>query len=466
MASAPNVASLGVGSGLNLQQLLSDLVSAEKKPITLIQQQQSAYKTKISAYGSISSKLSALQTAANALKSPLSLESYKASSSDAAIASATTGTGAAPGTYSVHIGTLATAHSLNSSTAVADPTAAVGTGTMRISVGTSSFDITIDNTNNSLNGIRDAINTSTSNTGVAATVIQDVDGSRLALTSKNTGTTNAISVAVKETGTADFTVAGGDANNLDNTGLSSLAYVTGAATNLAQGQPAGNASLTINGISINSASNSLTTAIAGVTLNLNKTGDANVTVGRDIEGITKLVTNFVTAFNDFQSSTRTMNAYDASTKTAGVLTGESASRSIITTVTRSVQTTPATVTGSYDTLADLGISLNKDGTLAVDSSKLQTAISSDFTSVKSVLAGYATATAAATSDLTSTTGTLTNRVNGLNASVKLLGERADRMTLRLAAFEQRYRNQFVSLDTLVSQMNTTSSYLSQQLARL
>lgn len=465
MASVPNVASLGVGSGLNLQQLLSDLVSAEKKPITLIQQQQSAYKTKISAYGSISSKLSALQTAANALKSPLSLESYKASSSDTAIASATTGVGAAPGSYNVHIGTLATAHSLNS-TAVPDATAAIGTGTMRISVGTSSFDITLDNTNNSLNGIRDAINASASNTGVSATVIQDVDGARLALTSKNTGTTNAISVAVKETGTADFTVAGGDANNLDNTGLSSLAYVTGAATNLAQGQPAGNASLTINGISINSASNSLTTAIAGVTLNLNKTGDATITVGRDIEGITKLVTNFVTAFNDFQSSTRALNAYDASTKTAGVLTGESASRSIITTVTRSVQTTPSTVTGSYDTLADLGISLNKDGTLAVDSSKLQTAISSDFTSVKSVLAGYATATAAATSDLTSTSGTLTNRINGLNASVKLLGERADRMTLRLAAFEQRYRNQFVSLDTLVSQMNTTSSYLSQQLARL
>lgn len=297
-------------------------------------------------------------------------------------------------------------------------------------------------------------------------MIQDVNGARLALTSKNTGSTNAISVAVSETGTADFTSATSDPANTDNTGLSKLAYVTGAATNLTEAQAAANASLTINGININSASNALTTAIPGVTVNLTKAGDTTLTVDRDIDGITKMVTNYVNAFNDFQTSTRNASSYDSNSKTGQVLNGESATRSILSAITRTVQQTPVTVTGTYNNLASLGISLNKDGTLAVDSSKLQKAINTDFTSVKSVLAGYATATAAAVSDLTGSSGTLTNRVNGLNSSVKLMGNRIDQMNLRLTAFEARYRAQFIALDTTVSKMNATSSYLSQQLAKL
>jgi len=465
MATQSSVSSLGVGSGLDLQSLLTNLVAAEKQPITLLQTQQSSYKTKISAYGNISSKLSTLQNAANALKSPTSLESYKASSTDTTVASATTGVGSAAGTYALHVNSLAKAHTLNSA-AFADPTAAIGTGTMRVTVGSSSFDLTIDSSNNSLNGIRDAINASASNTGVQATVIQDVNGARLALTSKNTGSTNAISVAISETGTPDFTSPTSDPANRDNTGLSKLAYVTGAATNLTEAQAAANASLTVNGISINSASNTLTTAISGVTVNLTKAGDTTLTIDRDIEGITKLVTNYINAFNDFQTTTRTASSYDSASKTGQVLNGESATRSILSTITRTVQQAPASATGTYNNLASLGITLNKDGTLAVDSKKLQTAISTDFTSVKSVLSGYATATAAAAADLTSTSGTLTNRVNGLNSSFKMTGTRIDQMNLRLAAFEKRYRDQFVALDTTVSQMNATSSYLTQQLAKL
>ena len=163
---------------------------------------------------------------------------------------------------------------------------------MRISVGSSSFDVAIDSSNNTLNGIRDAINASSSNTGVSATVVQDSSGARLALTSKNTGAANAISVAVSETGTTGFTSATGDPANSDNTGLSSLAYVSGAATNLTQAQAAADASLTINGIAITSASNAVSTAVTGLTINLNKAGDTTVAVGRDTTAITKLATAF------------------------------------------------------------------------------------------------------------------------------------------------------------------------------
>lgn len=459
------VSSLGVGSGLDLSSLLTKLVAAEQQPITLLQQQQSAYQTKISAYGTINSKLSTLLSASQALSNPLGLEAYSATVTDSSVASATTSTGAAPGNYNVHVTNLATAHTLTSS-AFTNGTTAVGTGTMRISVGSSSFDVAIDSSNNTLNGIRDAINASSSNTGVSATVVQDSSGARLALTSKNTGAANAISVAVSETGTTGFTSAAGDPANSDNTGLSSLAYVSGAATNLTQAQAAADASLTINGIGITSASNAVSTAITGLTINLNKAGDTTVTVGRDTTAITKLATAFVSAFNDFQSSSRSLSSYDASQKTGGVLNGESAVRSMTSQVTRAAQTVPGTVSGSYKTLADIGISLQKDGTLALDSTKFQAAISNDFASVKSVLTGYASATTTAVTNITGTSGTLTGRISGLNASIKLLGNRADAMTLRLNSFQARYQAQFTALDTTVAQMNATSTYLSQQLAKL
>lgn len=457
--------SLGVGSGLDLSTLLTNLMTAEQQPLVLNQQQQASYQSKISAYGSITSKLSTLQSAANALKSSLNLEAYAAASSDATIASATSTVGAAPGTYGIHINNLAKAHTLNS-TAVADSSTVIGTGTMRIGVGASTFDVTIGATNNTLAGIRDAINTASNNTGVNATIITDVNGARLALTSKDTGTTHAISVAVSETGSTDFTTAGGDAANLDNTGLSQLAYVTGAATNLAEAQPALNASLTINGISVTSASNTITSAISGVTLNLAKAGDANITVTRDTAAITKLATSFVSAFNDVQSTTRSLSNYDASTKTKNTLTGDSTARNLLSTVNRSLQTVPTSVTGTYQSLSALGITQNKDGSLTLDATKLNTAISTDFSSVKSVFAGYGTAVSSAVDSLTNTSGLVTSRVNGLNASIKLLGKQADGIQIRLTAVEARYRKQFTSLDSMVAQMNSTSTYLSQQLAKL
>lgn len=465
MALTSTVSSLGVGSGLDLSSLLTNLMQAEQQPLILNQQRQASYQAKISAYGSINSKLSALQNAANALKSPLNQEVYTASSSDATVASTTTSIGAASGSYAVHVNNLAKAHTLNS-TAFTDSATIIGTGTLRIGVGTSTFDISIDSSNDTLAGIRDAINAASNNTGVNATIITDVSGARLALTSKDTGSTHAISVAVSETGSSDFTTAGGDAANLDSTGLSQLAYVSGAATNLLQGQAATDASLSINGIQINSASNSIESAIAGVTLNLSKAGDTTVTVNRDLTSITKLVNTFVSAFNDVQTTTRSLTNYDASTKTGNTLNGESTARSLLTSLTRALQNVPSTVTGSYDTLSDLGISLSKDGTLSVDSTKLQTAINTDFSSVKSVFSGYGQAFSSAVDELTGTYGSVTTRVNGLNSSIKLLGTQADQINLRLTAVEARYRKQFTALDTLVSQMNTTGNYLAQQLAKL
>lgn len=462
------VSSLGVGSGLDLSSLLTKLVSAEQQPITLLQKQQSASQTKISDYGTIKSKLSALITAAQALSTSSNLEAYTATLTDSSVATATTASGVSPGNYNVHVNNVATAQTLTS-VAFSNSSTAVGTGTLRIGVGSSTFDVAIDSTNNTLAGIRDAINGASNNTGVQATIVQDSSGARLALTSKNTGAANTISVAVSETGTTGFTSSGGDPANADATGLSSLAYTTwsgGGATNLSQAQAAADASLTINGISISSASNAVSGAISGLTINLNKAGDTSISVGRDSTAITKQVSAFVSAFNDFQTTTRNLTSYNASTKVAGDLNGDSAATSLLNAVTRITQTPPSSVSGAYKTLADIGISLQKNGTLSVDSTKLQTAISTDFNSLKSVLTGYGTTATTVVTNLTGTSGTLTNRLNGLNASVKLMQNQIDAMNLRISAFQTRMQKQFVSLDSTVSSMNSLSSYLTQQLAKL
>ncbi len=463
------VSSLGVGSGLDLNGLLTKLMQIEQQPVTLLKQQQSSYTAKISAFGTISSKLSALQTAANAIKTSSSLELYQATSSDSKIATGKASTGIAAGTYNIRVTNLAQAHTLVSS-GVSSATGAIdtseNTGTLRIGVAGSTFDVAITAGNNSLNGIRDAINSAGSNTGVLASVVTDTSGSRLVLTAKNTGAANTVTVAVDETGGGLFTGdPGAPAQNANATGLSKLAFI-GATSNLGQTQAARDAALTINSVPISSASNTVSGAVTGLTVTLAGTGDVAITASRDGDSITKLINTMVSAFNDTQSTIRSLSAYDSSSKTSNTLTGDSAARGLIGSLNKAIQTVPSTVTGSFRTLADLGISLSKEGSLSVDSTKLQAAMAKDFDSVKSVVSGYATAIAATTNDATSTSGVITSRVNGLNSSVKLLAERAEALQRRLVAVEARYRRQFTALDSLVSQMNQTGSYLAQQLAKL
>ena len=475
------VSSLGVGSGLDLSSLLTKLMQAERTPLNLLNSQNTSYKAKISAYGSISSKLSTLQTAASSLKSPLNLEGYKATSTDTTVLSATTSSGAAPGTYNVHIGSLASAHTLVSAglanaTSAIDGNASENEGKLRIGVAGSTFDVSITSSNNSLNGIRDAINGASNNTGVTAAVVTDATGARLTLTSKNTGSANTITLAVDEGNTGSFTGDAGIADaNSDTTGLSKLAFITynavpgpGTTTvnNLTKVQDAANASLTVNSIPISSASNTVSGAIYGVTLNLAKAGDATLSVTRDTDAISKLVSNFVSAYNDVQSTTRGLSNYDSENKTGNLLTGDGTARTLLSSLAKTLQTVPTSVSGAYKTLSDLGISVNKDGSLSTNSAKLQTAITTDFTSVKSVLMGYGTAVSATVDGMTSSKGLVTSRVTGLNSSINMLGERAEKMSLRLASIEARYRRQFTALDTMVSQMNQTSNYLTQQLAKL
>lgn len=455
--------SLGVGSGLDAENIVSKLMAVERIPLSRLNTRTSGYNAKISAYGAISSNLASLKTASSALYSTKT-NLLTASISDPTVTTATASTSASAGTYTLEVTQLAKAHSL-SSRVVATTTEAMGTGSLAITNGTNIFSVPINSTNNTLSGIRDAINSSSSNTSVRANVLTDSAGSRLVLTSKETGVSNTISITVNDS----------DLNNTDaynattNTtpGLSQLAFTSGA-NNLNQVQAAQNATVKLDNVALSFSSNTVTDAIPGVTLNLTKETDTTpttITIARDSTGLKKLADDFVKAYNDLRSTIVKNTSYDATTKTASTLTGDSTVRSIDRQLREALRTVPAGVTGSMIQLADAGITIDSSGVMSVDSTKFQKAIDTNFSGLQSMIDGYGKATYSLITSLTDTNGVISARTSGLKDSIKLLDNQKELLNTRLEAIEKRYRSRFTSLDTLISGMQSTSNFLTQQISR-
>jgi flagellar hook-associated protein 2 len=457
------ITSLGAGSGLDAESIVASLMKVEKLPLNQIKTRTDSYNAKISAFGTISGNLSALKTAAQALYATKT-NLLTGTLSDTSLGTISTSTSATPGSYSLETLQLAKAHTLSSRTMAAS-TDTVGTGSLSISNGSNSFTVTINDGNKTLAGIRDAINANTSNTSVKANIITDANGSRLVLTSKNTGAANAINIAVTDN----------DGNNTDtydaltnpNPGLSQLAYTIGA-NNLSQVQPAQNATIKIDSVELSFASNTIVDAIPGVTLNLTKAApgtNATVTIGRDSAGLKTLAENFVKAYNDLRGTINKNTAYNAETKTASTLTGDSTVRSIDSQLRTALRTVPAGVTGDLTQLADIGISINASGTMELNATKFQAAIDKNFSGVQSVMDGYGKAASNLIGTLTDTNGVISARTTGMKASIKLLDDQKERLNNRLESIEQRYRARFTSLDTMIAGLKNTSSFLTQQISR-
>lgn len=445
-----NISSPGIGSGLDVKTLISQLMQAEQQPLVALQNKQSGISSKISAYGSLSSALATLKTAATALNTPATIAGYKATFSDTTFGVSSATTSASAGTYDIAVTQLAKAHSI-ASTAVAADTTVIGEGSLTITSGSNSFGVTIDSSNRTLAGIRDAINDSSSNTSVTASIVNDVNGARLVMSAKNTGLANAISVSVVETAPA---------------GLASLSYTAGA-YNMTQGNPAQNAELTINGVPITSSSNTVTTAITGVSLTLNKDdSSATLTVAHDSAAVIKAATDFATAYSTLTSTIKKLTAYDTATKTGSVLTGDGTTSLIQSRIRATLSTLPASVTGSFSSLAEVGISIQSDGSMSVDSTKLQSAIDDHFTDLQSTLGGFGDAMADLVTAMTDTNGTVSARVDSLTNSVRRIDDQKLSLQARLSLIEANYRRQYSTLDAMLGSMSVTSNFLSQQLARL
>nr|WP_269106469.1 flagellar filament capping protein FliD [Massilia sp. TS11] len=242
--------------------------------------------------------------------------------------------------------------------------------------------ITIDSSNNNLAGIRDAINKA--NIGITATIISDGSATpnHLVLTSNKTGANAAIRISV----------SGSGGNPADPAIESLLAYDPGGAQNLTQNTAAQSTALTVNGIPVTSSSTSVNGAIQGVTLNVSKTGSANLNVAVDTKSITSNVGNFVKAYNDLNAQIKNLTGYDADTKKGGVLLGDSTVQSVQSSVRRALTTAITGGAGNLSNLSQVGVSFQKDGSLTLDTGKLNTAISKNFKDIASLFAAIGSAT--------------------------------------------------------------------------
>jgi flagellar hook-associated protein 2 len=372
----------GMGSNLDVNGIVSQLMAVERQPLALLDRRESDYKAKLSAYGTLKGGLSAFQSAMQGLADPARFQSVKASTSDVSVFTATTGTNgkAIPGTYSVEVQQLAQQQKIRSD-GYAGVSSVVGSGTLTIQYGdydsgTNAFTlnsaraaqtVTIDPANNTVAGVRDAINAA--NIGVSATIINDGSTNRLVLTSKDPGAANSIKI----------TASDDDGVNLDAAGLSQLAFdptaAAGAGKNLTQVQAAQDAKLQIDGIPISKHSNTISDAIEGVTLNLLKSSigsPLSLEVARDSAGVKASVEAFVKSFNALNQTLADLSSYNTAAGRGGVLQGDSAALSIQRWLRATISATVGN-SGSFASLSQIGVAFQKDGSLALDAAKLQTA---------------------------------------------------------------------------------------------
>ncbi|MFD1121551.1 flagellar filament capping protein FliD [Methylophilus flavus] len=544
-------------SGLAIDSIVTGLMTLEQQPITQIKTQVSSYNTKLTAYGTLKSGLSTFQAAVDKLATAAKFTAQSAKLTDSSSLAATADGTAANGSYSISVTQLATSQKLATS-AYASATDVIGTGTLNISFGTytaspasftanadkQALSITIDSTNNTLSGIRDAINAK--NASVSASIVNDGSGNRLVITSKDTGAVNSLKIDVTD----------GDGNSTDGTGLSALAYdplsTVGAGKNMTQLVGAQNALLTVDGLSISKPSNTLNDVIQGVTLNLKSITSVNTTleIATDTDTIQASVQNFVDAYNKLNSSLRDLTKFvEGGSTSNGPLLGDSTTRDIMVKL-KSMLARPSTTATTFRTLSDIGVKSGENGVLTLDTAKLTTALNTNLTDVAKLFSPSATTsdpqvtyvsssnktqtgtyainvTSLGTSsqdaagmingvtaygsgasligaadnaaqglkvsingsatgsrgtvtfnkglagELSSmiggwldTTGSLTVKTDGIQTSIKALNKKSTDLSAKLPAIEARYRAQYAKLDALLSGMQSTSSYLSQQIAAL
>lgn len=445
VSSTGTLSSPGIGSGLDVNSIVSQLMAIERQPITSLQNQEAAYQSQLSAYGQAKSALATFQTAVQALSDPAKFKVYAGTVSDSSVLSVTAGSSASPASYQIETTQLAQQHKLDSG-AYASMSDIVGTGSLTIQFGTydgtagtftqngskPSATITIDSSNNTLSGIRDAINAA--NAGVSAGIVNDGTGYRLVITSKDSGVANSIKL----------TAADGDGNNTDSSGLSALAYdptaTAGTGKNLTQLAQARNALFTIDGIAISKPGNTVTDAIEGVTLNLAKTNagqPVSVSISQDSKTVSGAVQAFVKAYNDANKTVRDLTAYDAQNKRASVLTGDSTLRSVATQL-RSILT--GSVNSALSTLSQIGVGFQQDGTLGLDTAKLQSALDSNFSGVAALFATNASIPDSQISLVSATSntqeGTYAIQVTGLATQGQLTGSSPAGLTITAGVNDQ------------------------------
>lgn len=447
------------GSQIDVQSLVSQLVAADRAtPDAQIARDSTRVTTQISAIGQLMGSMSTFRSTLSSLKTVDVFSTRSATSSDSTVLTASANAKAVPGTYSISVDQLATAQQLSSKAFAGGSSTVVGSGTLTISLGSKSFDVNIDSDHASIAGIRDAINSATDNAGVRATLVQGTDGSHLVLSSSVTGAENAISVAQKS----------GDS------GLAQLTYSASAKSNYTEIKAAQDAIVHVANVTVTSATNTVDKAIDGVTLTLNHVTEEDddpvtLTVGYDKGSVSSRISNFVTAYNALEKQIANLRSYDSATQKAGPMLGDSLLTGIENELRSSISTGVAGQASGFQTLSSIGITTQSDGTLAIDDAKLQKALANNFDAVGNLFGsenGVAARMFKQVDDRLKSGGTIDSRSKNLVKEQTDISKRKDELDARMKTVQQSYLQQFTRLDTLLSQLQVTSSYLSQQIDSL
>ena len=486
------ISSLGIGSGLDANNIVSQLVALEKQPLTLLKAKASGVQSQISAFGQVQSQFSALTVAANAMSVTTSWSGRSTSSSNSNAATISATTVAQPTSFSLDVDALAKKQSTSSAPLTAG--AAVGAGTMTLRLGTwstggaaftpatGSADVAIAvSATDKVSDIATKINAA--NAGVVATSFNDGTSDRLLLTSSSTGVAAGFRVLV----------ADADGTNTDNLGLSRLAFdpatlnpltatTYGMATTGLPVQYGANAQARINGLAVTSPTNTLTGNIPGVTINLAATtttgfgtpgevkAPITMTVSNDTSPAVKNVQDFVTAYNTLNQSLTDLTKYDAATKTAGLFQGDAVIVGLQS-VLRNMLGSTSGGGGAYQRLSDVGVQIQRDGSLTIDSAKLGaaanngTALKQFFTvdNKNPLTNGFALKFAALANGIANTTsGMLTQENNSLQNRLIANGKEQDKVNTRATNVETRLKKQYSALDAQMGRLTALNQYVSQQ----
>ncbi|WP_068825952.1 flagellar filament capping protein FliD [Pseudomonas sp. BMS12] len=573
---------LGVGSGIDIDSIVTALVNAEKAPKTLqLDRLEKSTTSRFSALGTLKGSLSSLQTSIQNLNKP-SMFTTRTATSSSSVLTAKADSTAVAGKYSVQVQQLATSSKIGLQSVSADASTTFNSGTMTISVGASSFDVDVTAANNSLSGIRDSINAEGKGQGVSATIVTDASGSRLVLSTSKSGEGNDIKVAVSEDGVTsgtvalvtqafqpsasltlptfaggststfqsgnlaisaggvdlDIAVADGDSlesirdaintagagqgvsasietdasgarlvlSSANGTALTASATASGgtigsnaltalnpeggvAATSVGPNSTTGaagvinkaqSAVLFVDGLKVVSDSNSVSSAIDGVTLNLasvqsgsdlaaGKTVD--ITIGVDKGTVKSNIQKFVDAYNGLiktaAQQTAVVQVGEGEKPVAGALVGDATVRGLLSGLRNEL----VKMTGGEGAraLAELGITTQKDGTLAIDDSKLTSSLDGNFEGIAEYFTGdngLMVRLNASVNEYLKTDGVFDQRTKALQGTLTNIDDQREALDLRIEKVQARLVAQYTAMDQLVANLTRTSEALTNQLASL
>lgn len=450
----------GLGNGVDFGQVITQLVAIEHLPIDNLNKSKDTLQSKLTDYGSIADKLLALQTAAASLALPTAFDQATATVSDPSTLTATAASTAPPGSYLIQVTQLAQSHQVinKAVTAVASPTTDIVSGasatfTFRAGSGTDQT-VTLGNAA-TLEDLQTGINDL--GAGVTASIVnagsETTPAYRVILTATATGASNGVTIVADGT-TLDFTNSGGTG------GVDTLQAAQDAIAIL--GDP------TQNPVTLHRSSNVIADAIPGVTLSLTKTtgtSAVSVNVTPDNSAVAANIQNFVKAYNDIVTFVSKETAYDTTTKTGALLYNEPTVKGFVSQIRQALSGSVGGLT-PFGSVGEIGFKTNRDGTITLDNAKLTSALSTNYSAVKSLFSNQGAAIGVAQrvsqaidaiDDVVS--GSLTGRKKTLTSQINSLTDQISRKETAISAFEERLKIQYAKLDSLLSQLNGQTNFL-------